>query len=64
MYTCMCVYLYTCVCVSISSNINMNNLIYVDDTLLMGADHGSDHELLIAKFRLKESRENHEAIQV
>ena len=24
-----------------------------------GADCGSDHELLIAKFRLKESRENH-----
>ena len=24
-----------------------------------GADYGSDHELLIAKFRLKESRENH-----
>ena len=29
-----------------------------------GADCGSDHELLIAKFRLKESRENHETIQV
>ena len=25
----------------------------------LGADCGSDHELLIAKFRLKESRENH-----
>ena len=24
-----------------------------------GADCGSDHELLIAKFRLEESRENH-----
>ena len=30
----------------------------------LGADCGSDHELLIAKFRLKESRENHQAIQV
>ena len=29
-----------------------------------GADCGSDHELLIAKFRLKESRENHWTIQV
>ena len=25
----------------------------------LGADCGSDHELLIAKFRLKENRENH-----
>ena len=25
----------------------------------LGADCGSDHELLIAKFRLEESRENH-----
>ena len=32
----------------------------------LGADCGSDHELLIAKFRLKieESRENHLTIQV
>ena len=29
-----------------------------------GADCGSDHELLIAKFRLKESRENHLTILV
>ena len=31
---------------------------------ILGADHGSDHELLIAKLRLKESRENHQTIQV
>ena len=30
----------------------------------LGADCGSDHELLIAKFILKESRENHLTIQV
>ena len=30
----------------------------------LGADCGSDHELLIAKFRLKASRENHWIIQV
>ena len=58
-YVYMHVCISICVCASISSNINMNNLIYVDDTLLMGTDRGSDHELLIAKFRLKESRENH-----
>ena len=28
-------------------------------TTRLWADYGSDHELLIAKFRLKESRENH-----
>ena len=30
----------------------------------VGADSGSDHELLIAKFRLEDSRESHETIQV
>ena len=29
----------------------------------LGADCGSDHELLIAKFKLEESRENHHTIQ-
>ena len=30
----------------------------------LGADCGSYHELLIVKFRLEESRENHQTIQV
>ena len=30
----------------------------------LGADCGSDQELLFAKFRLKESRENHQGIQI
>ena len=30
----------------------------------LGADCGSDHELLIAKFRLKENRENHWTVQI
>ena len=30
----------------------------------MGADCDSDHELLIAEFRLEESMENHYIIQV
>ena len=37
---------------------------YTQQKTKLGADCGSDHELLIAKFRLKESRENHWTIQV